>query len=54
MAMVGVGSQTHTEKTVGSGRAEAESFSLPLAFSEIEQGLWTFGSLFRQGVLLAQ
>lgn len=54
VAMMGVGSQTYTEKTVGLARAEARSFSLPLVFSEMEQGLWAFGSLFRQGVPLVQ
>lgn len=52
MAVVGVGSQAHTEKTAGSARTEAWSLSPPLAFSEADQGLWAFGSLFRQGVPL--
>lgn len=52
--MVGVGSQTHTEKPAGSTRTEAGSLSLPLAFSELEQGLWAFASLFRQEVPLAR
>lgn len=52
MAVVGVGSQTHAEKTVGSVRAEAWCLSLALAISEVEQSLWPFGALFRQASLV--
>lgn len=50
--MVGVGSQTHRENSWFCKGRGPVIFSPH--FSEMEQGLWAFGSLFRHRVLLAQ